>query len=117
MRCLQHSSVLTRNASTPPHCKASAGRSEVSQKGALCAAGTISYVAPEVLQKGAIGKPADVYSFSMLLLEMWAGELVYKGVHTHQACGCHIMLQSQSPNTRAAPLHAVEHTSSHAVQV
>lgn len=28
--------------------------------------------------------PADVYSFSMLMLELWTGELIYKGVNTHQ---------------------------------
>lgn len=51
----------------------------------LCLAGTIAYVAPEVLQTGAMGMPADVYSFAMLMLELWKGELVYRGVNTHQA--------------------------------
>ena len=50
----------------------------------LCNAGTIAYVAPEVLQIGSMARPADVYSFAMLLLELWEGELVYRGVNTHQ---------------------------------
>lgn len=50
----------------------------------LCNAGTIAYVAPEVLQTGLMARPADVYSFAMLLLELWKGELVYRGVNTHQ---------------------------------
>lgn len=28
--------------------------------------------------------PADVYSYSMLMLELWIGELVYRGINTHQ---------------------------------
>jgi hypothetical protein len=51
----------------------------------LCLAGTIAYVAPEMLQTGAMGMLADVYSFAMLMLELWKGELVYRGVNTHQA--------------------------------
>ncbi|EIE20426.1 kinase-like protein [Coccomyxa subellipsoidea C-169] len=46
--------------------------------------GTIAYVAPEVLQTGSMARPADVYSFAMLLLELWEGELVYRGINTHE---------------------------------
>ncbi|BDA50694.1 probable tyrosine-protein kinase SYK at C-terminar half [Coccomyxa sp. Obi] len=46
--------------------------------------GTVAYVAPEVLQRGVMAMPADVYSYSMLMLELWSGELVYKGVNIHQ---------------------------------
>ncbi|CAL8465122.1 g4657 [Coccomyxa elongata] len=46
--------------------------------------GTIAYVAPEVLQRGVMAMPADVYSYSMLMLEVWNGELVYRGINIHQ---------------------------------
>lgn len=42
-------------------------------------------MAPEVLQKGAMAMPADVYSFAMLMLELWTGEIVYSGINSHQA--------------------------------
>ena len=41
-------------------------------------------MAPEVLQKGAMAMPADVYSFAMLMLELWTGEIVYSGINSHQ---------------------------------
>jgi hypothetical protein len=41
-------------------------------------------MAPEVLQKGAMAMPADVYSFAMLMLELWTGEIVYCGINSHQ---------------------------------
>ncbi len=46
--------------------------------------GTVAYMAPEVLQKGAMAMPADVYSFAMLMLELWTGEIVYSGINSHQ---------------------------------
>ena len=50
----------------------------------LPCAGTVAYMAPEVLQKGAMAMPADVYSFAMLMLELWTGEIVYSGINSHQ---------------------------------
>ncbi len=41
-------------------------------------------MAPEVLQRGVVAMPADVYSYSMLMLELWEGEPVYKDVNMHQ---------------------------------
>ncbi len=41
-------------------------------------------MAPEVLQKGAMAMPADVYSFAMLMLELWTGEIVYSRINSHQ---------------------------------
>ena len=59
---------------------------EVLQKGSAESAytGTVAYMAPEVLQKGAMAMPADVYSFAMLMLELWTGEIVYSGINSHQ---------------------------------
>lgn len=50
----------------------------------VLSAGTVAYVGPEVLQRGAIAMPADVYSFAMLLMELWTGDVMYKGVNYHQ---------------------------------
>jgi hypothetical protein len=50
----------------------------------MCNAGTVAYVGPEVLQRGAIAMPADVYSFAMLLMELWTGDIMYKGINYHQ---------------------------------
>ncbi|CAL8465124.1 g4659 [Coccomyxa elongata] len=46
--------------------------------------GTVAYMSPEMLQRGAMAMPADVYSFAMIMLELWSGEIVYKGVNSHQ---------------------------------
>ena len=47
-------------------------------------------MSPEMLQRGAMAMPADVYSFAMLMLELWAGDIIYKGVNTHQVLhSCH----------------------------
>ena len=54
----------------------------------LPCAGTVAYMAPEVLQKGAMAMPADVYSFAMLMLELWTGEIVYSGINSHQVTLC-----------------------------
>ena len=51
---------------------------------AVSCTGTVAYMAPEVLQKGAMAMPADVYSFAMLMLELWTGEIVYSGINSHQ---------------------------------
>jgi len=47
-------------------------------------AGTVAYMSPEMLQRGVMTMPADVYSFAMLMLELWVGDIVYKGVNSHQ---------------------------------
>ena len=41
-----------------------------------------------MLQHGAMAMPADVYSFAMLMLELWKGDIIYKGVNTHQVRAC-----------------------------
>ncbi|BDA50829.1 probable mitogen-activated protein kinase kinase kinase 12 at C-terminar half [Coccomyxa sp. Obi] len=45
--------------------------------------GSLPYVAPEVLQDGEVAKRADVYSFAMLLLEMWSGKVAYSDDNYH----------------------------------
>lgn len=36
-------------------------------------AGSLTYTAPEVLQAGKMTKAGDVYSFAVLLVELWSG--------------------------------------------
>jgi serine/threonine protein kinase len=47
-------------------------------------AGTVAYMAPEVLQTGNLSLAADVYSFAMIMLELWSGEAIYKDFPAHQ---------------------------------
>ena len=50
-----------------------------------------------------MGTPADVYSFGMLLLELWAGELVYSGVHAHKVrCAIFLRLPSLCASSHSA---------------
>ena len=58
----------------------------------MCA-GTVAYMSPEMLQRGAMAMPADVYSFAMIMLELWSGEIVYKGVNSHQVRRSHQLSQ------------------------
>ena len=70
-------------------------------------AGTVAYMAPEVLQTGSLSMAADVYSFAMIMLELWTGETIYKDFPAHQVC-CEATvvphLISPSPSMRASPL-------------
>ncbi|BDA50832.1 probable mitogen-activated protein kinase kinase kinase 11 at C-terminar half [Coccomyxa sp. Obi] len=45
--------------------------------------GSLPYVAPEVLQSGEVAKSADVYSFAVLLLEMWCGNAGFSNDNYH----------------------------------
>ena len=47
-------------------------------------AGTVAYMSPQVLQLGCMSKAADVYSFALLMLEVWIGDVIYRGVMFHQ---------------------------------
>ena len=53
------------------------GKSYVSGDGLI---GTVAYMAPELIDPSAAryGQPADVYSFGIILWELWSGELPYK---------------------------------------
>lgn len=41
-------------------------------------------MAPEVLQTGSLSMSADVYSFAMIMLELWTGKSIYKDFPQHQ---------------------------------
>ncbi|CAL8465709.1 g5245 [Coccomyxa elongata] len=45
--------------------------------------GSLPYLAPEVLQMGGLTKAADVYSYAILLLELWSGEAAYQDQNYH----------------------------------
>ena len=47
--------------------------------------GTVSYCAPELLQEGKLTKAADVYSFAMLMWEIYSGTALFQGLSYPQA--------------------------------
>ena len=49
-------------------------------------AGTIAYMSPELLQHGRLTKLNDVYSFAMLLIELWSSRRLFQGLSQQQAC-------------------------------
>lgn len=49
-----------------------------------------------MLQRGVMTMPADVYSFAMLMLELWVGDIVYKGINSHQVRTRHTAKQHPS---------------------
>ena len=48
-------------------------------------AGTIAYMSPELLQHGRLTKLNDVYSFAMLLIELWSSKRLFQGLSQQQA--------------------------------
>ena len=47
-------------------------------------------MAPEVLQTGSLSMAADVYSFAMIMIELWTGKTIYKDFPAHQVtCEAH----------------------------
>ena len=47
--------------------------------------GTVSYCAPELLKEGKLTKAADVFSFAMLMWEIYFGTPLFQGLSTPQA--------------------------------
>ena len=56
--------------------------------------GTVSYCAPELLQEGKLTKAADVYSFAMLMWEIYSGSALVSGLRTPQASTFSFALKS-----------------------
>ena len=52
-------------------------------------AGSLPYLAPEVLQHNKVTKAGDVYSFAILLLEMWTGSVAYQDQNYHGVSSLH----------------------------
>ena len=46
--------------------------------------GTVSYCAPELLKEGKLTKAADVYSFAMIMWEMYSGTALFRGMNSSQ---------------------------------
>ena len=57
-------------------------------------AGTICYVAPEFLKTGRLTKRADIYSFAMLMIELFSTKPPYYGLTAHQVGATIITLVS-----------------------
>lgn len=53
----------------------------------MCAdvAGTVSYCSPELLKDGKLTKAADVYSFAMMMWEIYTGTALFRGLNSSQA--------------------------------
>ena len=45
----------------------------------------MSYCAPELLKEGKLTKAADVYSFAMIMWEMYSGTALFRGMNSSQA--------------------------------
>ena len=52
---------------------------------AAASVGTVSYCAPELLKEGKLTKAADVYSFAMLMWEIYSGSALFRGMSIPQA--------------------------------
>ncbi|DBA79881.1 TPA: hypothetical protein ACH3X1_008206 [Trebouxia sp. C0004] len=58
--------------------------------------GTISYMPPEVLSHGKMTRAADIYSFGMLMWEIYTGSSVFKGLTVGQVFFA-VVYQAQRP--------------------
>ena len=64
-------------------------------------AGTVSYCAPELLKEGKLTKAADVYSFAMIMWEMFSGTALFRGMNSSQAGQSVLILMGSVPATLA----------------
>jgi serine/threonine protein kinase len=85
-----------------------------------CGAGTVAYCAPELLKDGKLTKAADVYSFAMIMWEMYTGTALFRGMNSTQVRARAARLQKQSRCSalcQAVPLVCVPdlHMEPHAV--
>ena len=62
-------------------------------------AGTVSYCAPELLKEGKLTKAADVYSFAMIMWEMYSGTALFRGMNSSQVSSFTSKM-SDMPNDR-----------------
>jgi len=47
--------------------------------------GTVAYMPAEMLKDGRMTKAVDVYSFAIIMVELFAGDMVYRGMSSSQA--------------------------------
>ena len=70
-------------------------------------AGSLTYTAPEVLQTGKMTKASDVYSFAVLLLELWSGCAFYPDQNYYgvslQSHPCKDLVARQAPAAAGLP--------------
>ena len=43
--------------------------------------GTVTHMSPEMMREGCINKSSDIYSFGVILWEIWNGEIAWKDIH------------------------------------
>jgi len=55
----------------------------------VCLAGTAAYMAPELLQKGKMTRAADVYSFAMIMVELFTCKRLFEGLAQQQVPPLH----------------------------
>lgn len=53
--------------------------------------GTAAYMAPELLQKGKMTRAADVYSFAMIMVELFTCKRLFEGLAQQQVRSCHLL--------------------------
>ena len=72
-------------------------------------AGTVSYQPMEVLHDGRVTRASDVYSFGMIMLEMFTGVPVFEGYSSSQVCspGSHPLLRPRQHSAHQAAAHRV----------
>ena len=59
---------------------------------AIATAGTVSYQPMEVLHDGRVTRASDVYSFGMIMLEMFTGVPAFEGYSSSQVSPCLLTL-------------------------
>ena len=73
----------------------------------FCVAGTAAYMAPELLQKGKMTRAADVYSFAMIMVELFTCKRLFEGLAQQQVPSCPPLLAPPSSARAEKALAAV----------
>ena len=68
-------------------------------------AGTAAYMAPELLQKGKMTRAADVYSFAMIMVELFTCKRLFEGLAQQQVPASQPSLIA--PPSRVSPQNMV----------
>ena len=76
----------------------------------LRGAGTAAYMAPELLQKGKMTRAADVYSFAMIMVELFTCKRLFEGLAQQQVvsrvCNAYCLCLCDPPSDAPACSHS-----------